>query len=50
MIWKQTNAFFKTNPVQQFICEIPGVEQKPHKSFEAVDRIKGTLYLADADR
>lgn len=47
MIWKQTNAFFKTNPVQQFICKIPEVEQKPHKSFEAVDRIKGMLYLAD---
>lgn len=50
MIWKQTNAFFKTNPVQQFICKIPGVEQKPHKSFEAVDWIKGMLYLADVNR
>lgn len=50
MIWKQTNAFFKTNPVQQFICKIPGVEQKPHKSFEAVDGIKGMLCLADVNR
>lgn len=49
MIWKQTNAFFKTNPVQ-FICKIPGVEQKPHKSFEAVDWIKGMLCLADVNR